>query len=119
MPAKSPRVFSEVSSHWAISMVFISAIIPLSGMITYRACTEAPSLEELQQEVGGYLQVIPRFDKFHGEHCVAFCDEEGSFKNMATNAIASKLWREQAGHSGSLRGTVVVLYGDDAFMEAI
>lgn len=93
--------------------------IPLVGEPSYRACNEPPSLEEMQEIVGGYLQIVPRFTKYNGELCVCYCDEEGSLKNMATNDYATRKWREQSGHNGVLRGTVLVLYGDDEFMEAL
>lgn len=93
--------------------------IPLFGEPTYRRCSEPPTLEELQAIVGGYIEVVPGFLTYNGELCIAYCDEEGSLKNKARNERASALWREQTKRTGSLRGDVAILYGDDEFMEAL
>lgn len=95
------------------------AVIPLLGEITYRRCNEVPNSVELQQLVGGYIQIVPRFNIFNGELCVAYCDEEAAMKDVMANAQATELWQSQSGHKGRLKGPVVILYGDDEFMEAL
>lgn len=99
---------------------------------TVAPMTTEPPLGWLQNHVDGYIQVVPGFD--HIEHCgqihrcVAFCNEEGKLKGMGLNRVATEAW-EQALPTGLrnpkgelldlLVGPIVVLYGDEEFMEAL
>jgi hypothetical protein len=61
------------------------------------------TLEELQQQVGGYIQVLPM--KVKRRKAIMIMNEEGMLHNLPKNAIASSFWGER-GHT--IVGTVVV-----------
>lgn len=72
----------------------------------------------------GYLETVPLFETYVGERCVAFCHEEGKLKDLPFNQAASLRWAAALGCTLSeigdhLVGTVVVITGDDEFMETI
>lgn len=79
-----------------------------------------PSLEDLQREVGGYIQIVPNFDTFRHMSCVVYCDEEGLLKGYELNPVATKEWRSQLQgpydpHMARLWGRIVILTGDEEF----
>lgn len=90
-----------------------------------------PTLELLKPALnGGYLEVVPHFraighdGKQHA--CVALCDEDGKRNQLPFNPVATFLWdkamRVATGvgcHPDYLVGPVVVVFGDDEFMEAM
>lgn len=91
-------------------------------------------LPTLQKAVGGYVEVIPYFKTFldQGEQkpCIALCNEEGKLNELPYNALATALWHEVlkkdktiaampmvGSQLDSLVGPVVIVMGDDEFME--
>jgi hypothetical protein len=58
--------------------------------------TRPPTLEMMQQAVGGFIETVPDFNtievlgKVHP--CFAFCDEEGKLTNKPANRAATLLW---------------------------
>lgn len=56
----------------------------------------ASGLERMQQEVGGYIEILPTAI----DGVVVVCNEEGTLRNLATNAAG-------------LRGTVIFCSDDD------
>lgn len=78
-----------------------------------------PTLEVMQQAVGGYIETVPFFNQYEGQDAVAFCNEEGKLEGLPVNATATELWHKQYPADDVLVGNVIVLTGDDAFMEAI
>jgi hypothetical protein len=74
---------------------------------------------------GGSLETVPYFNKFvmdgQSHRCVAFCDEDGKGKGLRFNVVATALWQEGLTQpiDDWLAGPVVVLFGDNEFMEAI
>lgn len=94
------------------------------GYITKKYLHRAVTLDELQQNVKGYIETVPDFDTFDGKKAVAFCNEEGKVNGLQINAAATALWKEQVKAKGydladALCGDVVILTGDAEFMEAI
>lgn len=77
-------------------------------------------LKALQDAVGGYVEMVPRFYKFGDKNCVAFCNEEGKIMDnpkLRINCLATELWLEQNKLGGDvLVGNVVILSGDDEFL---
>jgi hypothetical protein len=59
-----------------------------------------PSLENLQQIIGGYIRQVPG-------HPEAFCDEDGMMKELPWNKVASNLL------GLTLVGPVVILTEDE------
>jgi hypothetical protein len=98
-----------------------------------------PELQELQAAIGGgYLELVPGFTsiaqwgKFFPRRrlrCVAFVDEHGKLdhKNLPFNPAATLLWEdaehrvrdEHGDYVDYLVGPVLVLFGDDEFMESL
>lgn len=96
-----------------------------------------PSLEALQNAVGGYLEAVPGFNTFNVEgkleSCVVFCNEEGKLLGLPVNTKATKLWEACLNRAGDslftsspikrakdyLVGNIVVIYGDQSLMEAL
>jgi hypothetical protein len=85
---------------------------------------------------GGWLEKVPGFNSItigkEKHDSVALCDEDGKIKQMSFNQKATMMWHEALraqGHPGLctpdgrladyLVGTIVVLYGDQEFMEAL
>lgn len=81
-----------------------------------------PSLGYLQRAVGGYIELIPLFEKFldGGQMvpCVAYCNEDGKVNGLCLNRLATLLWFSAAGRplGDFLVGDVVIVYGDEEFM---
>lgn len=99
----------------------IKTIIKADGTLVKEAKTEAVGLEELQAAVGGYIEAVSGFDTYLNQNAVAFCNEEGKLKGLAINEQATRFWAyANGGHVGDvLVGDVVVLTGDEEFMETV
>jgi hypothetical protein len=86
-----------------------------------------PDLDEMRAKIGGgYIQVVPKWQQLpDGRKCVAFCDEDGRMKGLPVNDAATALWHDElkrGGLSGEfdvLRGPVLCVSGDAAFMRAL
>ena len=84
-----------------------------------------PDLAVLKNAIGGgWLEAIPHWNRYEGKPAVAFCDEEGKMKGLPFNRTATVLWHKQLkGTVPSLRdmlvGAVLVVTGDEQFMEAL
>ena len=85
--------------------------------------TKPVALDVLQQSVGGYIEIVPHFTKYNNKPCVAFCNEEGKLEQLPYNHVATTAWMVAADARGiggdELVGPVVILQGDDEFMEAL
>jgi len=75
--------------------------------INEKVLDHTPELEELQAAIGGGpIEPVPYFNRYDGQDCVAFVDEEGKNKGMPYNHAATALWEAQPqlrGYGG-LRG---------------
>jgi hypothetical protein len=92
------------------------------GNLVNRVALDAPpELEQLQGNVGGFIELIPAFNAFEGKPCVAFCNEEGKLRGLQPNSKATVMWEFINGKSprDCLVGPVVILTGDKEFMEAL
>ena len=80
--------------------------------------TAIPSLEKLQEGVGGSIEIIPHFKTILSRSCVAFCNEEGKLNGLPLNQAANMLWRSNAGHAlhDFLCGPVVIIVGSPSFL---
>jgi hypothetical protein len=73
---------------------------------------ETLDLKTAQKLVGGYVQVVPLFNKFEGMSCVVLCDEDGKMTGKPYNVRATLEWKRCAGgHDDMLVGDVVVVTG--------
>jgi len=66
--------------------------IHTDGTIIHLYLDRAPTLQQYQDEVGGYIQEVPHLTTFRGKRCVAYCNEEGLILNLKFNPTASDLW---------------------------
>lgn len=53
---------------------------------------EPPSLKQLQQMVGGYIQTVPKKDLWESTDFLFIVNEEGKLKNLDFNANAYRLF---------------------------
>lgn len=85
--------------------------------------TAPPERDTLTPDIPlGYLQLIPGFETFDGERCVAFCHEEGKLQKLPFNPIATALWvisLKRHIMNDYLAGTVVVITGDDELLASL
>jgi hypothetical protein len=104
-------------------------IISPSGSVKTSPLHAVPDLERLQEEVGGSLEQVSRFDSitYRGTTypCVAFCDEEGKLKGMRPNVRATASWQAALKRHGIgqiddvLCGNVIIIFGDRELMAAL
>lgn len=97
-----------------------------------------PPLDVLQKAVGGYVERVPFFDDFEVlpgtgavSRCVALVNEEGKLRGLPPNHHAQGFWlasitrlkgaevAAEANRHDTLVGPVVILWGDDAFMQEL
>jgi len=110
------------------------SVIPQSGSFMFiikpgdtsvlegRMLDKSPPLELLQFGVGGLIELIPRFNKFGGRPCVAFCNEEGKLERLPRNHLAQTLWEEACGRAireDHLVGNIVVIVGSHSFLKSM
>jgi hypothetical protein len=99
---------------------YLIIVRPYSRHIAIEEIATVPSLERLQQIVEGSIEEIPHFTSIWGRRCVAFCNEEGKLKLLGTNHAAQHLWVAVYSRPGDvLVGTVAILAGTQAFLDAI
>ena len=90
----------------------------LENPTLYRLSDAPPSLKEMQRMVGGYVELVTRWNAFNAEgepipHQL-FANEEGRLMGLPYNAEASELWAQVAGSgvaSCALVGNCVLLLG--------
>lgn len=74
--------------------------------------TKKLSLEKAQELVGGYVEVVPMFNKYLGKSCVVLCNEEGKIRGLDRNNRATLEWIKCTGPiTDCLVGSVVVIMG--------
>lgn len=94
--------------------MFTITVLTPDGGIALHHQDHVPTLEALQQWVGGWLEKVPGLDTREGQPCVAFCDEEGLLKALPRNDLASEIWWAAAPQATGefLVGPVVIVEGD-------
>lgn len=93
--------------------------IDVDGTETVKEYAAAIPLSDLQEGVGGYIEIIPAFDSFRGGPCVVFGNEEGKIRDLPVNVKATTHWRENVRTNDYLTGSVVIVTGDDEFMSEL
>jgi len=94
-------------------------IIKTTGAIESHPLSSPPSLEDLQKAVGGYLEVVPHFEKFGGEWAMMFCNEEGKLHHLPPNPFAMTLTSDLFRANDYLVGDVVIISGDTKLMSQL
>lgn len=97
----------------------VMTILRANGNKQQFVIDSAPSLETLQDAVGGYIEYIPMFDRYEDKPCIAYCNEEGKLQDFVVNAAATAIWRKSIGTADVLVGDIVILTGDKDFMEEL
>lgn len=92
------------------------------GTRTEGALTTLPTLEQIAKGLdGAYLEVVPLFEAFEGEPCVAFCDEDGK-RRLPRNLLAQRHWEAAVGRpivEDYLVGPIVIVTGPRSFLERL
>lgn len=74
-----------------------------------------PTLEWLQEAVGGYIERVPGVNRVRDRPSTLLCNEEGRLLGLPFNAVATELWHDTAAPglgSLSLVGPVVIVSAD-------
>jgi hypothetical protein len=100
------------------------AIAPDGAVTATSLQGKPPSLQQLQKIVGGHIQMVPYFNRFAGEPCLAFCHEEGKFRGLPVNEPATALWSKATGYPVTqygeyLVGQIAIVVGPHAFLESL
>lgn len=96
-----------------------TTIIKTNGDIVVTQHDKPIPLDFLTNAVGGYIETVPYFNQYEGEACVVFCNEEGKLKGLPINVEANKLWHAQVKISDVLVGDIIIISGDDEFMDEL
>jgi hypothetical protein len=68
-------------------------VIKADGNSATQPVVVTPKYEMIKDGLnGGWLELVPLFDRYKGERCVVFCDEEGRLNGLPRNPIATALW---------------------------
>jgi hypothetical protein len=81
-----------------------------------------PTLDQLKDIVGGYIELIPYFNKFENKPCIAFCNEMGKLHELPVNLKATNLWIDAYGGSVSpdyLVGSIAIVVGPRSFLNSM
>lgn len=83
---------------------------------------DAPTLEELQAAVGGYIELVHVY--YRGVPCQMFVDEEGLLKKLPRNVAATELVYESASINAAkdrvrFNGRVPYIVGDAVILDGI
>ena len=102
----------------------LTIIHPQGHAVEVVPIDHAPDCQELQKLVKGYIECVPHFNRYKGEACVAFCNEEGKLDGLVANGLATGAWHYQLEKAGVpchdvLVGPVVIVTGDDELLEAL
>lgn len=91
--------------------------------LVHRALIDThPTLDQLKDIVGGYIELIPYFNKFENKPCLAFCNEMGKLTGLPVNLKATNLWIDAYGGSVSpdyLVGSIAIVVGPRSFLNTM
>jgi len=97
-----------------------SIVIKSTGEVIRKDLEKLPTLDELQKVVGGYIELIPHFETYLGEKCIALCNEDGKLNNLPFNSTATVAWIKNSSSDfiidDMLVGDVVIIIGDKKFL---
>lgn len=101
-----------------------TTLIAVDGTETAVEWSHAIPLKFLQEAVGGYIELVPYFNEFRGAFCVAWCNEHGKISTppMEVNKKANEHWAialNGAAMFDTLRGPILIVQGDNEFIEAL
>lgn len=109
-------------------------VINPEGAITRTDTDDPDILERSQKAVGGWIEKVPGFNSILYDRevrkCVALCNEEGKLDELPRNTVANRYWTEALKRDFGLHGltspdpdflvgSIVIVFGDEEFMEAL
>jgi hypothetical protein len=106
-------------------------VVGTDGSLTVTELTAPPDYETINEAVGGYIEIVPGFNRFGNCECVAFCNEEGKLErmneegkleSMFLNIIAQALWERSVGfkiNDDYLVGPVAIIVGDEELLREL
>lgn len=83
--------------------------IGTDGSSEGRTQEKAPTLEELQKAVGGYIELIPGFHRYFSSNCRAYFNENGRLLNLPPNGAATALWKINTSSAEVIAGDIVIV----------
>ncbi|MEY9560519.1 DUF3846 domain-containing protein [Sinorhizobium fredii] len=93
-------------------------VLKADGSVEVHEIMKHGRFEWLTEAIGGPYQIVPYFETFNGEPCLAFCHEEGKLLGLPINVLANGLWTLFPNYD-FLVGPVVIVQGDKAFMRGM
>ena len=98
-----------------------ATIIKADGTTSRTEYDKPIPLKDLQKAVGGYIQIVPMFEKYKSKACIAFINEEGKLDDLPLNVHATLLWETQVGNlqGDYIVGDMIIVQGSIAFMKAL
>lgn len=114
-------------------MIGSSIILRPNRPIEFRTYTGPVRDDHFSDTIDGLLEMVPHFDQWidaEGKlrECVVYADQEAEMKGLEINHYASAIWNYIADLKGidyrlrrrrQLAGPVVIVFGDEEFMEAL
>lgn len=90
------------------------------GDVPDTVTTEAdPDLKRLQGIVGGYIQLLPGFNKYNGRKVIwAYCNEEGRLEELPFNQKASQAWA-RCFRIGTVDYDRAMLFGEIVIIQSV
>lgn len=86
---------------------YVTTTIYPDGTVISCAHEGEPDLEFLQDEVGGWIELLPDFTKLNTHVGEAYANEEGLLLNLTVNIAASREYMMNINRIACLRGPVV------------
>jgi hypothetical protein len=88
----------------------------VDGQVSEAELAGPPTLDQLQQGVGGYIEIVPGWNQYQGAWAVMFCNENGKLDRLPPNARANALMSDYFLAHDRLVGDVVIVTGDAELM---
>jgi len=98
--------------------------ISVDGGIKREEIEGSPPIEQLNEIVGGPIELVPLFNTYERLPCVAFCNEEGKLPPtvLEDNITAHLLWEQAVGRKiveDRLVGPIAIIVGPPSFLSTL
>jgi hypothetical protein len=80
-------------------MSYRTTLIHGDGTLTTHVSQRKPSLDVLQQYVGGSIEHVPTFDRYEGRAATVWVNEDGIARGLPHNRLATELWIQCLGEA--------------------
>jgi hypothetical protein len=92
-------------------------ILKVDGTTETIRTEKPPTLDQLQEAVGGYIQIVPDWPRWTSKPCEVYCDENGLLKEKPLNRQATLAWRAQL--KGAYDPDMARLWGDVVIVTSV